>query len=906
MNDTVKNSVLEKDSRLSVPELRRLGMPMPRSGVDAAAKLALRQYLCDHDRDLAGAFRRGVATASLIRSRSEAVAVVLTYLWRALVGDWPAATLFAVGGFGRYELFPESDVDLLVVAARDADHKVFRGIEAFFTALWDLGLKPGHAVRDLDATREMWRHDISVYTSLLDARFIAGDPEQAEALLDALPDAAYWTPSRFLEGKRKEQQARHKRYGGTAYNLEPNIKESPGGLRDLQLVDWLTQIMAGRLQPVAADGLIDEGGQAALESAQADLYRIRYALHLLAKRPEERLVFDHQRALATELNYDDGEGNLAVEQFMQMYFRAASRIAAINDDVLSRCAEALAPQAALPISLGEGILQIGDAIEFDDFDVPSRKPEAVIRLFSIVASNPDVIGLRAAAKRAVRQAMADPDVDVERPEVFAAFRDLLEGPTDAAVAAIDGLAKHGFLARLIPAFAQVSGRMQYDLFHVYTVDEHTLRVLSFMARFASDDGAADYPLPHNLFPRLSQPSLLLLAGLFHDIAKGRGGDHSLLGEEDARKFCRQLDLPESDVELVAWLVRSHLLMSTTAQRQDISDPDVVRRFAAGVADWERLTYLYLLTVADINGTSPKLWNSWRDRLLSDLYTATRFELRETRSELPLASDRARVCRDKARALLNARGIGEETIDRIWSEFAERSFLRYRAEQIAWQTEAIAKAVDLPLVRIRPVGPRGATEIFIYTGDRHGLFATVTAMLDRLQMNVLDARIVTSKLGRALNTFFVLDSEGRTVTDPDLISEAEIRIADALKNPPPQGVRTRRVMSRAQRHFTMSPRISFRTDASGTRTRLALVCSDRPGLLAAVAHALRLCLITVHDARIATIGERVEDFFELTDDDGRLLDEATEAKLRDTLIEQIEAESFDSLLSPPASSNSAVL
>ena len=308
----------------------------------------------------------------------------------------------------------------------------------------------------------------------------------------------------------------------------------------------------------------------------------------------------------------------------------------------------------------------------------------------------------------------------------------------------------------------------------------------------------------------------------------------------------------------------------------------------------------------INGTSPKLWNSWRDQLLADLYTSTRFELRETRSELPLASDRARVCRDKARALLTARGIEAETIDRIWSEFAERSFLRYRAEQIAWQTEAIATATDLPLVRIRPVGPRGATEIFIYTSDRHGLFATVTAMLDRLQMNVLDARIVTSKLGRALNTFFVLDSEGQTVTDPELIAEAELRIANALKNPPPQGLRTRRVMSRAQRHFTMSPRISFRTDASGTRTRLALVCSDRPGLLAAVAHALRLCFITVHDARIATIGERVEDFFELTDDDGRLLDEATEEKLRETLIAQIETESFDSVLSMTSSANSAVL
>lgn len=881
---------------LSAPALPRLGMPMPRSGVDASARLGLRQYLTDYDRDLAGAFRRGVAASDLIQARSRAVTGVLIYLWRALLGDKPAATLLAVGGFGRGELFPQSDVDLLVLVERDADARLLRGIEFFFTALWDLGLKPGHAVRDLEATRTLWRQDLTVYTNLLDARYIAGDSEQTDALLSALPDSEHWSALAFLDGKGREQMARHRRYGGTAYNLEPNIKESPGGLRDLQLVDWLTQSMSGRLQPRAADGLLDPTGQEALDGAQADLYRIRYALHLLAQRPEERLLFDHQRTLATALGYDDGEGNLAVEQFMQTYYRAASRIAAINDDVLSRCAEALAPPSPPARPLGGGIVRIGDGLDFESPQLPAESPQAIIGLFAVLASDPTVTHLRASAKRAVRLAMADPSVDLQRPLVMAAFRDLLEGPTVAAVEAIAGLAHHGFLARLIPAFAQVSGRMQYDLFHVYTVDEHTLRVLWFIARFASAEGVTDYPLPHNLFPRLPQPALLLLAGLFHDIAKGRGGDHSLLGEDDARVFCRLLGLPEGDVELVAWLVRSHLLMSTTAQRQDITDPEVVQRFSAQVADWERLTYLYLLTVADINGTSPKLWNSWRDRLLADLYTATRYELRENRSELPLASERVAACQDRARALLSARGIDAETVARIWSEFAERSFLRYRAEQIAWQTEAIAKASDLPLVRIRPVGPRGATEIFIYTGDRHGLFATVTAMLDRLQLNVLDARIVTSKRGRALNTFFVLDSEGHMVTDPELTIEAEHRIAEALRHPPPEGLRTQRALTRVQRHFSMPPRISFRVDAAGLRTRLSLVCSDRPGLLAAVAHALRLCHITVHDARIATIGERVEDFFELTDDDGRILDAAAEDALRAALIELIEPDTATSLAS----------
>ncbi len=877
------------DPAVRVPVLPRLARPAPRVGVVGPARLALRQYLVDYDRDLVGAFREHAEAEEIVAARSAAVDRVLDYAWHSWLGENADAALIAVGGYGRRELFPFSDVDLLILTVESPGTRVTRAIEAFCASLWDLGIKPGMAVRDLACCRELAGQDISVYTNLLDARLLAGSRTLADSLLARLPDESLWTPAAFLAAKQAEQSARHLRFGDTAYNLEPHLKEGPGGLRDLQLVGWLGRAIAGSAESsmMVDAGLLDAAEAEALASAKTTLFRIRFALHLLARRAEERLLFDYQRELARILGYrDEHADNLGVEQCMQDYYRAARRIAGTNEELLARCSELLAPPATTVRELGGGFLRIGDRLDVDESHRLHEDPRALIALYSLMASETGIRGLRANALRQVRLALANPALDFDRAEVFAALRDLFDMGA-AAVEALASMARHGVLARLIPGFARVTGRMQYDLFHVYTVDEHTMRVLRFIARFATAEGAREFPLAHTLYQRIPQPALLLLAGLFHDIAKGRGGDHSVLGEEDARAFCTRLGLRPAAIDRVAWLVRQHLIMSVTAQRQDITDPAVVHRFAAQVDDWERLDYLYLLTVADINGTSPKLWNTWRDRLLSDLYAETRYVLREESGELPKAEERVAETRMRAEMMLEPKGIAAGTIAAIWADFPEESFLRYRPEQIAWQTAAIAThdGRGRALVRLNPLGVRGTTEVFVYSPDRDGLFATITAVLDRAHLNVVEARVISAHSDMVLDTFFVLDASGKPVLDAQQVAAIEEALVQALDQDTLSEQPVRRVLPRTLRHFNIAPRVVFSIDAG--RTRLGLVCTDRPGLLASVAQTFRSQSVRVHDARIATFGERVEDFFRISDEHDQPLDAAGQERLRAALLEQLD-------------------
>jgi len=473
-----------------------------------------------------------------------------------------------------------------------------------------------------------------------------------------------------------------------------------------------------------------------------------------------------------------------------------------------------------------------------------------------------VIGFTADTMRRIHQATAAHGESLSTDRgVLDAFLHLLRRGAPA-VNALWSMNRHGLLAAILPAFGKVFGRMQYDLFHVYTVDEHTLRVLKNVARFAEPSAGAEFPVACQIWGTLPKPEILLLAALFHDIAKGRGGDHSVLGEDDARAFCAQLGLPRTDIDRIAWLVRWHLLMSTTAQRQDITDPDVVQRFADLVGDRERLGQLYLLTIADIIGTSPRLWNAWKDRLLSDLYTATRYALRSDVNLPRDATERVRECSEHALALLMNDGFAEADVIRVWADFPSLSFMRHRPEQIAWQTRAILEAKGaVPLVAVQPFSVRGSTELFVYTPDRDGLFATVTAVLDRLRFSVMESRILSSPTGMALDTFLLLEADTQQPASAARAQELQHRLQGELEHP--TGMQPcKRNMTRHQKHFQTPPRITFH--AAGDRTQLALVGTDRPGILAAVAQVMLATEVRVHDARIATFGERVEDFFQITD------------------------------------------
>jgi [protein-PII] uridylyltransferase len=863
----------------------RLPVALPRSGVSPQARGALKQLLGDIARSLATAFRDGADATVLARRRGDAVQSVVAHVWMACLGEVAGTTLFAVGGFGRGLLFPYSDVDLLALVEAPEPARL-RALEQFFTTLWDIGLKVGHAVRDPVQCRVLAEQDATVFTSLLDARRLAGDPALDARLRAIVDDPALWPPKAYLAVRLAERDVRHARYDDTAYNLEPNLKDGPGGLRTLDSLRWLGRRLARTddLSDMVAEGLLDPAELATLEQSEATLRRYRYALHLEAARPEERLLFDYQRALAARLGFEDEhEKNLGVEQFMQGYYRAASQVERLGVQVAERFEEMLEPEGqAVPV--GTDFLRYGPRLAARDPELFLRRPAALVEIFVARMDQPGVLGFSADTMRRIHQATAQHgDALADDREVLAAFLQLLRRGAPA-VEALWRMNRHGLLAAILPAFGRVFGRMQYDLFHVYTVDEHTLRVLRNVARFADPAASQEFPLGCEIWPKLPQPEILLLAALFHDIAKGRGGDHSIHGEEDARVFCTRLGMPSADVERIAWLVRWHLLMSTTAQRQDITDPDVVNRFAAMVGDRERLGQLYLLTIADIIGTSPRLWNGWKDRLLSDLYTATRYALRSD-VELPRdATARVRECKELALALLLNDGFAEAEVVRAWDDFPQLSFMRHRPEQIAWQSAAILRAGGaVPLVAVHPLSIRGSTELFVYAPDRDGLFATVTAVLDRLRFSVLESRILSSPTGLALDTFLLLEADSQQPASAARARELQQRLQRALAQS--VGVQpSRRGMSRHQRHFQVAPQISFHE--AGDRTQLALIGTDRPGLLAAVAQVMLDAGVRVHDARIATFGERVEDFFQLTDRNDTALDDAQKDRLLHALLERM--------------------
>ena len=873
--------------------LPRLPAAIPRSGVSSEARLALRQLLGDSDRQLAEAFHAGAPAAVLVRTRAHAVERIVVHVWSACVGETGELALFAAGGFGRSELFPHSDVDLLALCEQPPSAPAQRALESFFTCLWDIGLKPGHALRTLAECRSIAAADATVYTSLLDARRIAGIATLDHGFAEVRADACIWPAHEYLAAKIEDRQARHARFNDTAYNLEPNLKDGPGGLRALQLVRWLGRRLfaAPTFALLAERGVLSAGEAAAAQSGEATLARIRFALHLAAGRPEERVLFDFQRTLALQFGFaDEHKQNLAVEQFMQDYYRAAIANERLTERFLQRCEESLDADLQTPQRLTLDFIAIGGRLDCDPPELLVKRAAAIIDLFRVWIEHPQLKGLRADFARRLDEALVVHGANLaDDVDVNSAFLRLLRKGAPA-VEALARMNRYGVLARYLPAFARVVGRMQYDLFHMYTVDEHTMRVLRFVARFADAGSSREFAHAHELWSRVFKPELLLLAALFHDIAKGRGGDHSELGEDEARDFCARLQLSDADADLVCWLVRRHLLMSVTAQRQDITDPDVVHRFAAQVGEWERLDYLYLLTVADIAGTSAKLWNSWKDRLLADLYERARYVLRAGLGAPPHAAERVRDCQRHARELLHEQAFDDAHIARIWADVPDDAFLRFTPAQIAWQTAGILRAgkSQAPLVLIDPLGQRGGSEIFVYAPDRDGLFAMVTAVFDRLRLSVHEARIFTTRGGMSWDSFLVLDAEGHVLADASRVERLRRALMESVARTHYRFEWQTRSLPRSLRHFQIIPRITFEA-AGSARTQLALVCSDRPGLLADVAKVFRECGVRVHDARIATFGERVEDFFLLSNETDAALDEAMCARVRDALLHRLEPE-----------------
>lgn len=854
-----------------------------------------RQALRDGRDDLYAEFDRGAPIGTLVLARSDLVDRVLIEVWHRLLGAAPSATLVAVGGYGRRELHPASDVDILVLVEPEHEDTLRDALERFITLLWDIGVEVGHAVRSVAECADEAQGDVTVMTNLLEARLLAGEATLFDRMRSATAAERIWSSERFFAAKTREQQARWHKYGDTAYNLEPNIKENPGGLRDIQMIGWMAKrhFDAETLHDLVTEGFLTEVEYQTLIAGQALLWRIRFALHRLAGRREDRLSFDYQRTMATQFGYCDSDDNLAVEQLMQQYYRTVQELNRLNEMLLQLFREAilLHDDIGPPVPINKRFQSRSGYLEATSPRVFQRYPIALLEVFHILQTHPELEGVRASTIRLVRENRHRID-DAFRGDLRARslFMEILREP-QGITHAIRRMNRYGVLAAYIPAFANVVGRMQYDLFHVYTVDEHTLAVLRNLRRFMIPEHDAEFPLCSAIGRRIPKIELLYLAGLFHDIAKGRGGDHSVLGAREAWDFTRLHGLSEYDSRLVSWLVEKHLVMSMTAQRKDIGDPEVIQTFAEEIGDPTRLDYLYLLTVADARATNPQRWTSWMDALLRDLYHATRRALLRGLGHPQAHDELIGQKQGEAKRLISHHGGDPTACNSLWIRFSLDYFLHNSPAEIAWQTQQIleAKPDDLPLVAIRPATARGSTEIFIYTGDRANLFARTTALLDQMGLSILDARVMTTDDGMAASSYQVLDQDGAPLEEGLRTEEIGAALAAQLRDQSDATIQVARSLPRRHHHFPTATRVSFSADEPNHRTIMRLATLDRPGLLAEVGAVFEQCGIRLQNAKIATVGAEVDDvFFITTANDAPITCESTLSCLRREIHGRLEA------------------
>ena len=782
-------------------------------------------------------------------------------------------SLLAVGGYGRGELHPHSDIDLLIVTRDDDVTQFKQSISAFFTFLWDINLEIGQSVRSLTQCRQEALKDITVTTSLMESRTIVGPEQLRDEMIAQTQNNDVWPAKSFFDAKRDEQQARHDKYYDIDYALEPNVKTSPGGLRDIQTIAWIAKryYKVNHLADLVNLGFLNNNEYDQLAEGERLLWKLRYGLHLLAGRREDRLLFDKQRELAQMFGYVDDEKSLAVEKLMQEYYRAVATLRALNDALLQHFDEAIlrANEQEVIEVINNRFQLRNDYIEIRYGDVFKRFPFALLEIFVLMAQNPRIKGVRAITIRSIRD---------HRYLINEAFRkdlrnvtlfmELLRSPHELT-SQLRRMARYGVLGLYLPEFGAISGKMQHDLFHIYTVDAHTLQVVENTRRFLLPEAEEKFPIAFHIVRRLPKLELLYIAGLYHDIAKGRGGDHSTLGMVDGAEFCRLHHLSAWDTKLVAWLIGKHLLMSMTAQRMDIADPEVIQQFALEVGDKLHLDYLYALTVADINATNPTLWNSWRAALLRQLYLSTKRALRRGLENPIDRADRIKDKQESARQKLTEHGISEQEIENIWSNIDDEYFVRESTANIAWHTEAIAKSngVETLILIEDPTDnlTAGATQIFIYTLNRSHLFASSAAAIGKLGLNIQDARIFTSSKNYCMNTYTVLENDGNPVQASAARRNQIVTLLREYLAEPTRYLRgPEQRIARKLKHFSQHVETELINADDKPYTTIEINCPDKPGVLAAIGKVFAQHNIQLQNARIATLGERVEDLFYVLD------------------------------------------
>lgn len=784
---------------------------------------------------------------------------LLRSLWQTL--NLPAtAVLAAVGGYGRKELFPYSDIDLLILLAHPVQPEEQAAIEQLISLFWDIGLEVGHSVRTVEECLSESGRDITVATNLLESRYLIGSPDLYRDFQQRFTEQL--DQRSFFEGKLSEQDQRHARFNDSAYQLEPNIKESPGGLRDLHNLRWLTRAagIGQNWQDLVTAGFLNTTEIRQIQRLEHFLFDLRANLHYLAGRREDRLLFDYQASLAEHYRIRSNASRRASEILMQRYYRSVKIVAQMRDILLPGLRARIFGNQCLPMISLNARFQIRDnLLKAIDDNLFEREPTAILESFILLQQHPALTGMSASTIRALWRARHHINAAFRRnPINRAQFMCILRSP-HAVARTLRNMNGYGVLGRYIPAFGRIVGQMQHDLFHIYTVDEHILTVLRNLRRLTIPELAHEYPLASRLISGFARPEVLYVAALFHDIAKGRGGDHSSLGKVDAQRFCRQHGLDAEDSALVVWLVSEHLTFSATAQKQDLSNPDVIARFADRVGDERRLIALYLLTVCDIRGTSPSVWNAWKAKLLEDLFYASH---RQLSGDVTLHSG-IDLIKNEAARILRLYGLAPDTEAPLWNYLADSYFLRHEAQEVAWHCRQLWHKVNTPVALVRArLSPTGAgIQVMIYAPDEASLFARICAFFEQIHYTVVDAKIHTTTHGYALDSFVVLDkNQHETATYRDFLSYIEHELGQQLHTPAALKPALRGRVSRHLKHFPIDAEVNLRADENGKLYALNLTAGDRPGLLFAVAQVLYQHHINLYAAKISTLGERAEDTF----------------------------------------------
>ena len=830
----------------------------------------------------------------LVHQQSHYVDEVLQFLWQQHLATTSTISLIAVGGYGRGELHPYSDIDLLILLDESVSEAPPAALSVFLTQLWDIGLEIGHSVRTIAECRQQAENDITIATNLLETRFLSGNPILFEALQQLTVSNKTWDTRQFYERKKHEQLQRHHKYNDTGNNLEPNLKESPGGLRDIQVITWVAQqhFDVQNLEGLKDKGFLAESEFDILQQARRFLWRVRFALHHQAGRKQEKLLIDHQRELAKQLGYLEANHRMAVEHFMKDYYLTVRAVNQMNALLLQLFEETiiLTSENSVIEPINRRFQLHNGYLETINPGIFAYYPYTLLEVFLLLQQHPQQIkGIRAATIRQIHAHLHLIDdrfrADIKNRSLFMELIRQPQGITHE----FRRMNQLGVLGAYLPEFGRIVGQMQHDLFHAYTVDEHTLFLVRNLRRFSCAEFKDEFPLCSEVFQQLPKAELLYIAGIYHDIAKGRGGDHSILGVADAEQFCQRHNLSDYDTDIVKFLVRHHLAMSTTAQKSDLDDPEVIQEFAELVDNVNRLNYLYLLTVADIRATNPNLWNGWRDSLLQQLYHSTRQWLEHSEVQEKSIQEKSYQKYQQALEQLIKLGWSPQDVTSLWQHYDLDYFLRRSVDEIVWQTNGRLENSDQQtLILVRPHNDSHTLELCFFTPDRRGLFAATTACLEQLRLNILDAKLNVSLDGYALNTFIVNGAQHRHQDIIDALHKQLTR-KELTSGYTPQ------LIPRTTKLFKTKPVIRFATNLQQNHSVMELYTHDRPGLLSTVAQVFLAHQIQVINAKMVTLGDQVEDVFFITNSEENALNEAEQdillADLKEKLIQQAGAATF---------------